>query len=211
MQFSLDTSKYYDQNLFVRYNKVETQDSRINIARPVEKYHFLDLVKTSDHWLLDLMETSANITFDGFNYEMRSELQILGIYFFYYEEMYEHTREARHLVDVVSDWGGLHTVIFSIFAIFVASFNEELKNTKFIRNLFMEHTSINTKKKIKSKFCDILKKTMGFYKCFRKQKVGKDPSELMEKGKEKLGDIVDVFNIIKQIQKLKALISVMSN
>jgi hypothetical protein len=134
----------------------------------------------------------------------------MGIYYFYFEELYEHTREARHLVDVISDWGGLHSILFSIFAIFVASFNEDLKNSKFIRNLFVEHTSTNNKKKIKTKFFDSIK-SMDFYRRFRKQNEGEDRSELMEKGKEKLGEIVDVFNIIKQVQKLKALISVMSN
>jgi hypothetical protein len=51
--------------------------------------------------------------------------------------MIEHTREARHIVDVISDWGGLHGILFTLMGVVVGAFNEELKKAKFIRNIFV--------------------------------------------------------------------------
>jgi hypothetical protein len=46
-QFTISLNGWYDQNLFVRYNKVETQDNRYHPLRPETESMFYDLVRVS--------------------------------------------------------------------------------------------------------------------------------------------------------------------
>jgi hypothetical protein len=46
-QFAVEMNSYYDQNLFVRFNQVETQDSRYDPLRPETESIFYDLVRLS--------------------------------------------------------------------------------------------------------------------------------------------------------------------
>jgi hypothetical protein len=68
-----------------------------------------------------------------------------------------HQREVKHSLDVISDWGGLHGIIFSLFGIFVGAINVEYRNAKFIRSLFVEHDDDGgfiKKKKVYTSKCD---------------------------------------------------------
>lgn len=67
------------------------------------------------------------MTFDGVNFENRTFSDMVKVVFYYYEEMMEHSREVRHWEDVIGDWGGLHSIVFTIFASFVLFFNDYLK------------------------------------------------------------------------------------
>jgi hypothetical protein len=55
-----------------------------------------------------------NLTYDGKTYFEIVFNPLIGLIFFYDNQMIEHTREARHWIDVISDWGGLHAIIFAI-------------------------------------------------------------------------------------------------
>jgi hypothetical protein len=98
-----------------------------------------------------------------------------------YDQRTEHKREARHWVDVLSDWGGLHGILFSMASILVMYFNDQLKEAKFIRNLFVKKSGKMKKKKIKTSLLDIFR-TFKVYKWFFKEK--HEGSELIMAGQE---------------------------
>ena len=82
---------YYDQNLFVRFNKVETQDSRYHPLRPEMESLFYDIVRVSPPLKSNFpYENTSNFTRDGVNFKEEKLIYFMAINFFYYENMILH-------------------------------------------------------------------------------------------------------------------------
>jgi hypothetical protein len=69
-QFTVQLKTYFDQNLFVRFNQVETQDSRYHPLRPESGSNFYDLVRVSPPLVADYeYENFGTYTRDGVNFK----------------------------------------------------------------------------------------------------------------------------------------------
>lgn len=69
---------------------VETRDNRYNPFFGEDEYTFLELTRTSPPWMGSSMKGTINITYDGLKYHPKKIISIMGLYYFYSEEMTEH-------------------------------------------------------------------------------------------------------------------------
>ena len=53
------------------------------------------------------MVSNRNTTYDGINYKGEKTTILLGTYFFYSSEKWEHSRDAMGFIGVFADYGGL--------------------------------------------------------------------------------------------------------
>ena len=130
-QFQLDANQYRDNNNYIRYNMVETQDSRfLNIFE--EQYEFVDIV-AKPPWVANVkMEDLRNVTEDGLNFYMENTTTIFGTYYFYHTQKSEFRRVAMSWLAVGSEVGGLYECLYLFLGGISLWYNEKFKMSSLI-------------------------------------------------------------------------------
>ena len=109
---------------------------------PKDDYQFLDIESTPP-WSTShsTYNRHRNTTYDRVNYSRREHKLILGNYFIYSSNKFEHSRVLMDYIGVFSALGGLQALLMSVFSLFGNMINDKLKQAKLIRSLFFINNS----------------------------------------------------------------------
>ena len=122
-QFALDINQYRDNNNFVRHNKVETHDNRINFLDQGNEYTFIDFEKSIPWQSNSPLTNIANISYDGQPFKMEQYRQLWGAFFFYSTDKLEHSRDVMTWMGTFSELGGIYPFMFAIFGTIATFYN----------------------------------------------------------------------------------------
>ena len=125
-QFKLSIDTYRDQNHFLIYNKVTNPSSRYFIWKK-DYFYFLNIL-TNTAWLgKPLVKEDTIIDLSQSNIEKKEKsTYILGLYFFYGDSHFDHSRQLFTFMDLLSKFGGLYGSIFQLLGIIGSFYNSKM-------------------------------------------------------------------------------------
>lgn len=202
-QIQVFYDRYTDNNNYVEYDKVTTKDSRVNFLSSGETFDAFK-VERGHTWLGRPLKRQRKLTEDnGKTFFMSNQSHtIFGAYYFYSSNMWESTREARNWFHVLSDAGGLYSIIIAIFQMLADEVNDKKWISKQIRNFFLQvqmTVSGPSFSKVKLKASEMMKR----------DRTAKVMSEYFAKGETKLQRNLDIFRVIQSIQKVQACVTIL--
>lgn len=188
-QIQIFYDRYTDNNNYVEYDKVTTKDSRIDFLSQGYKYDAFKLERGS-FWIGKPLKRERTLTDDNGKtfYTSPESHTIFGAYYFYSSNMWESSREARNWFQVLSDVGGLYSIILAVFQLIADEINDRKWVAKQIRNFFLMVTMTATGpsfKKVRVKVSQMVKKN----------DEGRQQKEYFDKGESKLHRHLDVFRV----------------
>ena len=116
---------YRDNNNYLLHNKVETNDNRFSSLLNPYEFTFLSL-DVMPSWIGDASKKVYNMSSDGITYAEEECEIYYGTYFFLSDNKVEHQRTLQTIVNVMSEYGGFSSLIFSIFGAVGEFVNDQL-------------------------------------------------------------------------------------
>lgn len=123
----------------MRYNIVETRDSRVNFLAPPETYEFLDFYSSTSYiGPRYLVERSIKYPEDPDFVRRSGEALHWGMYFFYSEQMYSHSRTMQNYFNILSEFGGLTEILVYSIGAFVIFANKRFERAKHSKSMYFK-------------------------------------------------------------------------
>ena len=108
----LNTATYRDNNNFIQYNKVETEDWLYSSTKHF--YSFLSNIQGAA-WTSKLYLKDEMVSLDGGLTEINTLNNLmLGMYFFVADSREEHSRQVYTFTSVLSETGGISSSLIAI-------------------------------------------------------------------------------------------------
>ena len=127
--------KYKDNNNFIQFNDVDTDDD-IAAWKAPKKFFFLNF-RQNPFWDSSVYRKVETVSTDsGKTFIDTTDDLIMGLYFFVDNQRHEHTRKVYNMVDILSEVGGLSTSILAIMGAFAVMVNEYFYAIYFVNLLF---------------------------------------------------------------------------
>lgn len=139
-QFQLDSSKYRDNNNFIKINKATTTESRNPLNSQPKDYYFVNSI-INPVWISTTWKKPENITEDGGKtfFQATDEL-IFGAYFFLSDVQVIHKLNRYNGFSFLADLGGLlNTLVLSV-SFFMIVYNGKATAISVIQNMYMQPT-----------------------------------------------------------------------
>jgi hypothetical protein len=126
---------------------VKLNINRVAIWFGAQEYTFIDMI-VGPKWTGEPLDYAINATYDAKNYTLEEGSVLFSSYFFMSNEIIYHEFTAFNFVDLLSNIGGLFSVICSFFGIPAMWINERTIIAKYIRSLYYINKPEEMKKKL---------------------------------------------------------------
>ena len=114
-QFSLDPTKYIDQNTFLRENSLISYESRFNFFNKPVTYNFIQSSFSTSFTMDEPLTFERKISRNGGKtYKMENTTLISGSYFYLSNRRVEHIRLVYTYANLISDIGGFSLTILKL-------------------------------------------------------------------------------------------------
>lgn len=138
-QVQIFYDKYIDNNNYVELDEVNIKDSRFDFTSEGENFYAFKIDR-GPTWTGNPLARSRLVTEDNGKtfFTAPKSHTIFGAYYFYSENMWESTREARNWFHVLSDVGGLYSIVMAVFYLLASNINNTKWVSKQVRNFFLK-------------------------------------------------------------------------
>ena len=140
-QFQLKLNQYRDNNNFLQYNHVETNDNRIVNLHPGE-FDFLN-IDVGPVWTSTSYKYHHNTSYDGINYKEEKHNILFGTYFFLSNVRVDHHRFAFKFIDLLTNLGGIQALSL----VLLTSLGEYINTQLYMRKMMNELHYVKMKRK----------------------------------------------------------------
>ena len=122
----LSTNTYRDNNNYIQYNNVKTEDNRYWFLDPEKEYTFVNYEQLPTWTSANSVSWMYNTTYDLKTYKVEPHTLLFGSYFFYSSVKIEHHRIAMNYMGVFAEFGGLQAILMSLLSLLGLLVNNKL-------------------------------------------------------------------------------------
>lgn len=215
-QFMIDPTVYRDNNNFLRVNKVEVNTNRWQVMDTATDLRYVDF-SIRPPWNGKPGVWIVNMSRDaGKSFAQEDALILYGSYFFVGDEISLQSVSVYGWMQILGDFGGTLEITIFVFIILCTSYNATMINAKAIRALYYDsphpgEDGVQSEfgKAIKFRFLDKFTRLRNFSFCGKKAE--NHNHELYDKGKKRMKEDLNLFRIVQQIYKLRAIVIQLGN